>query len=83
MACCTGRAQRICRGLQKNHLVKILSTTSFNDECVMSLHFSAPVFVQPQREILSQRDLTKWEKSQVRNFFFSTHSVYFIEVFLD
>ena len=34
----------------------------------MTLHFSAPVFVQPQREILSQKDLTKWEKSQVEIF---------------
>lgn len=68
MVCRTERAQF----LQKNDLVKALSTVSLtNNECLISLHFSAPVFVQPQREILSLKDLTKWEKSQVR-YFFST-----------
>ena len=31
-----------------------------------SFHVSAPVFVEPQREIRCPTDLTKWEKSQVR-----------------
>ena len=53
---CTECAQ-VCRQMTSSRHYRLLAEK--RKYCVMSLNFSAPVFVQPQREILSQKDLTK------------------------